>query len=1278
MFHKITTYLVIFILSQCSMIGQNAIVGPHFSSGWGGGGCPTGNANFSYLSNNLGGSLGGIFTASGTGYQYLRFGIDWSGTTSQRTITIGSDVEIFQNTIYTLNSSCTTSGALKINVTNTANKYVFKTRNGGTNPSGDFLFFVVQGDVRNIPAVSQAPLASSVTTGNAVTVTAITDGNLNAGQGIYLRYTTNNWSSSTILPMSGAGTSFTAAIPSQSAGTVVSYYIFSSGSGLSIANSDADLFTITSNNNSSINYSYTVLSGSIVTVSPSNPLDTDPVTITFDATSTPLSTANKVYLHSGVSTVQAAPTSFHYAKGNWGQDDGLGLMTQVPGQPSKWSITLASGMRAYYNVPSEKDIFGLNFLFRNAAGTTKEDNNGVNYFNTTNPGSYFSISSPQNLTNFYQVGQSASVNATANIAPTTWTLTEVDLITDNTITTLLTQSGSTNFAYTLPVTNTATRKFRITCNFGGLIKSKYFLVTGYNAVTIQSRPAGARPGINYDINDASKATLVLHAPTFTTSKDGNGNTTTTKSTTPKKVIYVIGDFNNWTPSESYKMKKDPGTSSDVGDYWWIELTGLVPSQEYVFQYLIDGELQVADPYTQKVSDPDDYQIPGSVYPNLISYRPQATDRASVIQTNQQPYPWTAAPFTKPSSNNLNIYELHFRDFTEEGTYLAAINRLDYIKGLGINAVHIMPVSEFEGNSSWGYNPNFYFAADKSYGTSNDLKKFIDECHKRQILVFNDLVLNHTFYSNTMARMYWNQALNRPSDENPYLNAQHKMIRNTAGHWGADWNHESEHTQKMVDSILGFWLSEYKLDGFRFDFTKGFGQTNPDDFPPGDDWGSAYNQARIDLLKRMINRMWTNYPGSVAIFEHLANSSEDKVLADFGILMWSGVAHHNDVKGMILGYNQDNTNIYNSGVYNAPNRSFTYANWMSYGESHDEERLGYEVKQYFNWSTFSGPKSTSSDSLNAIIDRLKISAAFNLFLPGPRMLWQFQELGYDYSIDFNGRTGEKPVRWDYATNSKRKELFNLISRILKIRNNYSIYSTSPDYGNIGLGAGNISAPRVMRFSSIDNKHVIVVANLDPGAAHDVVPNFDVTGDWYRYNGGSLNESLYNVNAGNQNGTYLLQPSETIVFTNFKIDQCSDVRNANNAGIYSLRDAIICAPENGSVNIEFPLQDQTITLSSPIVIDKNITITGFPSARITIDGSAYSGNLFSILAGKQVTINGITFSCAQGGGNGRCILNNGILTLDEIKFHDINGTSGGNTIYNAGTGTITIKNNVQIHK
>ncbi|MFK7933659.1 MAG: alpha-amylase family glycosyl hydrolase, partial [Saprospiraceae bacterium] len=467
------------------------------------------------------------------------------------------------------------------------------------------------------------------------------------------------------------------------------------------------------------------------------------------------------------------------------------------------------------------------------------------------------------------------------------------------------------------------------------------------------------------------------------------------------------------------------------------------------------------------------------------------------------------------------------------TYLAAIDHLDYLKNMGINAIHVMPVSEFEGNSSWGYNPNFYFAPDKYYGTKNDLKKFIDECHKLEIQVFNDLVLNHSFHSNVMVKMFQETSSIAPSTENPWLNNAHKMVRNTAGHWGADWNHESEHTQEMIDRALDFWLQEYNFDGYRFDFTKGFGQTNPEDFPQGDDWASAYNQARVDLLERMVDGMWARNPGSVAIFEHLANATEDKALADEGILMWSGVGHHNDMKGFIMGWPNDNRDIYNSGIYNASGRNFDLQNWMSYMESHDEERLAYELMQFGNGIA---TEIDEEVKLAKTIDRLKIGAAFNMLFPGPRMIWQFGELGYDYSINFNGRTGEKPVRWDYFQDAKRKELYDLYSTLLNIRNNhYSVYNDI-NYRNIGAGQEAISTPRVMQLSSgIADNHsesVIVIANLDPNAQQTTTPNYPVAGTWYKYNGDpSIDGTTYTVN--NTSDTYTLQPSETLVLTNFQV-------------------------------------------------------------------------------------------------------------------------------------------------
>ncbi|MBC7885975.1 MAG: hypothetical protein H7X99_10905 [Saprospiraceae bacterium] len=1276
-------FVLLLLLINNNLIGQNGFrSGPE--QGWG-----TGWSNTDYWSGTgFGTTFGKTYqNSAGNGNRFFRFYTDWSGQTREHGPSGSNDILIPFNIGTTLQTWGGTK-AYYVPVSGGINNYhyVFRSKYGnGIGNSPQIVVIEVQGAVQSVGLVSQAPVASCVPASTSVLVTANSSGNLSSGQGLYLRYTTNNWNTSIVLPMSGSGSIYTATIPGQPVNTSVKYYVFTSGEALTIDPNYADWFTINGNTNNGNNFSYTTLAGmTAVQVSPSFPNDNGAVTISFDATGTPLAGASKVYLHSGVSTTYASPTNFNYSKGNWGQDDGIGEMTNTGG--NNWQINIVSGLRTFYNVPVDKDIFGLNFLFRNANGTIKEDHDGANYYTAVNPGNYFTITFPLTATHFAPVNQPFNLNASTVTAPNTWTLKEIDPNTNAEMSTLTSVNGGSAFSFQLNMVNPVLRKFKLEADFAGTIKYKTFSVIGYNPVSESPRPVWTTPGINYHQNDPTKATLVLQTPTYTRYKKGTGAVSGTSNSTPKNTVYVIGDFNNWTPSEAFKMVRDrdgwngstdSDNDNDRGDYWWIELSNLVPGQEYIFQYLIDGNAQLADPYTHKVSDPDDSQISDDIYPGLIDYPASAYDRASVLQTGQGVYNWTAPAFTKPTDNNLNIYEMHFRDFTEEGTYLAAIEKLDYIKGLGINAIHVMPVSEFEGNSSWGYNPNFYFAADKAYGTANDLKKFIDECHKRKIQVFNDLVLNHAFYSNVMAQLYWNSALNRPADDNPWFNPLHRMVADPGGWWGVDWNHESEHTQTMIDRMLDFWLQEFNFDGFRFDFTKGFGQTAQD---PGDPWASSYDQDRIDLLMRMVTGMKTRNPGSVAIFEHLAWASEDKVLADQGVLMWSGVGHHNDVKGFILGHDQDNTNIYSSGIYNAAGRDFTLANWMSYGESHDEERLAFEVKNYFNWSAYSGPKVTPSDSLIAVVNRLKIGLAFNLLFPGPRMIWQFEELGYDYSINFNGRTGEKPVLWTYFDQVKRKELYTLISRILKIRNKHNMYATVPDYGNIGLGAGNITVPRIMRLSSgvgYSAKHVIVIANLDPGAAHHTFPQYDVDGLWYRYNGDlSVDGTSFNVT--DTQSMYNLDASEVIILTNFKIDDCTDVRNTTDSGVYSLRDAIACAPDGGEVNIEFHVYNQVILLDSLIQINKYITITGFPSKNVTVSGADYTGSVFSIASGKSVLINGLKIECSQGGSDGRCVINNGILTLSDIDLKDINPFVTGSTLINTGSGILTIENAVTIDR
>jgi len=186
----------------------------------------------------------------------------------------------------------------------------------------------------------------------------------------------------------------------------------------------------------------------------------------------------------------------------------------------------------------------------------------------------------------------------------------------------------------------------------------------------------------------------------------------------------------------------------------------------------------------------------------------------------------------------------------------------------------MPISEFEGNLSWGYNPNYYFAPDKYYGTKNALKHFIDECHSRGIAVIQDMVLNHSFGTSPMVMLYWDALNNRPAANNPWFNPIAKHDFNV----GYDFNHESEATKYLVNRVVKYWINEYHVDGYRFDLSKGFTQTNT--LGNTTAWGH-YDQSRINIWQRISDSIWSVKPNAYVILEHFADNDEENRFIQHG-------------------------------------------------------------------------------------------------------------------------------------------------------------------------------------------------------------------------------------------------------------------------------------------------------------------------------------------------------------------------------------------------------------
>ncbi|RVU01361.1 alpha-amylase [Mucilaginibacter limnophilus] len=580
----------------------------------------------------------------------------------------------------------------------------------------------------------------------------------------------------------------------------------------------------------------------------------------------------------------------------------------------------------------------------------------------------------------------------------------------------------------------------------------------------------------------------------------NGTSALLRLYAPGKIrVSVIGEFNGWNADATPMQKMADGAS------WWARIDNLDPNTEYAYQFLINNSLRVADPYTEKILDPDnDKYISASVYPNLKAYPTGSTTGiVSVMQANQPSYSWKVNNFTRPAKKDLVIYELLIRDFVAEHTYDAVLEKLDYLKSLGVNAIELMPVAEFEGNESWGYNDSFFFAPDKYYGTKNDLKEFVDACHQQGIAVIQDIVLNHAFGSSPMVRMYFDNATQKPTSNSPWFNVNPTHPFNV----GYDFNHESPATRRFAKDVMRHWLKEYHIDGYRFDLSKGFTQVNnPDNV---DAW-SAYDASRIAIWKDYNAFIKSVDPNAYVILEHLAAANEEKELAADGMLLWNNLAYNFQEANMgWVGTSDLQWMLYNNHTFAQPDNLVTYA------ESHDEERTMFKTITYGN----QGTGSYNVRPLPNALKREEMSAAFLFANPGPKMFWQFAELGYDISIEQNGRTGNKPILWNYNDVPERKALYNTYKKYINMKLKNPVFGTGDVTGNLA------GAFKTLTLKSA-NVDVVVVGNYDVTAQTATV-TFTKTGTWYDY----VTNTTMNVTNTSTSAT--LQPGEYHIYSSTQL-------------------------------------------------------------------------------------------------------------------------------------------------
>jgi glycosidase len=837
----------------------------------------------------------------------------------------------------------------------------------------------------------------------------------------------------------------------------------------------------------------------VVYSNPPHPTERDSIIIYFDAAKGDgglKDFTGDVYAHTGVITnLSATAKDWRYVITPWPGQGGTAntsknkleristnLYKLTIGFPRTFYISHENGA----TIPDGEKILKLAFVFRNADGSKSgRDVGGADIFQNlfevgltvivSEPVIDLSLSDPRRSPVFTNYGDTVNIKITTAALNTKVSVIKL-LVNHELINQVADTAMSFDFVaeeYNYGMNNlmaigTDTSGFSDTASFAIMINPP---------LTSISRPEGIVDGVNVLNNNS--ITFSLQAPF-------------------KDFVYLIGDFNDWLVDTSYFMHCEDNGGTDV--HWWLTIDDLDSQTEYAFQYFVDGEIRLADPYSEKILDPwNDQYISASVYPNLKPYPAGKTaEIVGTFQIDQPKYSWQTADYTRPEKTNLIIYEMLIRDFIDAHDFKTLIDTLDYLQRLGINAIELMPVSEFEGNSSWGYNPSFYFAVDKYYGPADDFKHFVDECHRRGIAVIQDIVLNHSYGSSPLVRLYWDKVNSRPSSENPWYN---QVSPNPVYSWGYDFNHESQDTKNFIDRVTSYWLTDFRVDGFRLDFTKGF--TNK----PGE--GFAYDASRIAILKRIADKIWEIDTSAYVILEHFADNSEEKILADYGMMLW-GNSNWNYAQSS-MGYT--NESDFSWGFYKS--RSWNQPHLVTYMESHDEERLMYKN---LTWGNSSG--SYNIKTLNIALERIKMTAAFFLTLPGPKMLWQFGELGYDYSIEYNGRLGEKPIRWDYYQDPDRLRLYKTIQALIKLRSENDVFTSASTTPTMTL-SGNVKSIKM----SGSNLNVVIIGNFGVVNAETAV-SFQHGGVWYDYfSGESFNFSGFDsVN---------LAPGEFHIYTDQKL-------------------------------------------------------------------------------------------------------------------------------------------------
>lgn len=513
---------------------------------------------------------------------------------------------------------------------------------------------------------------------------------------------------------------------------------------------------------------------------------------------------------------------------------------------------------------------------------------------------------------------------------------------------------------------------------------------------------------------------------------------------------LIGSFSDW---DEIPMKKGEDgffrvlVDLDDGTY---QYKFRIQSKSWFFEP--DQWVEVNDPRATDIDDPTQ---------NSIVRIHQGT---RVVDT----YQWRHDDKPLPADHELVIYEMHVGDFSggeddphARGKYKHVEEKLDYLLDLGINAIELMPVKEYPGDHSWGYNPRYFFATESSYGKTEDLKHLIDECHARGIRVIMDGVYNHSETECPLTQIdhdYW----------------YHHEPRDPDNNWGPEFNYEhydelleTYPARRFIGDTVRYWIQEYHIDGIRYD--------------------AARQIANYDFMHWIVQETKTA-AGSKPFYniaEHIPESTEITNIDGPMDGCWHDSFYHT-VLAHISGETFDLEQL--KDVLDAKRQGFMGAtNVVNYLTNHDHDHLMASL----------GDRNIFDDEA---FRRVRLGAVLLMTAMGVPLIWMGEEFG-----EYKAKTIEQAkIDWTLLKNELNQGLFNYYKGLINLRKeNAALYTENIDFFHEDPTSNVLAYGRW----NDEGSRVVVVANFSEHyLAGYTVPNFPADGVWHEWT------SDYDIEAG----------------------------------------------------------------------------------------------------------------------------------------------------------------------